>query len=1347
MSETFRVVCPNCGQGFRAMKIHEGMTARCMKCGVPIVLQPPAEIPAADFAAAPPNPLPEAPAEAESTDFDVFAESPDPVESFPALEDSPETMAPAPTAPTAAKRGGSGAKMIAAIGVLVVVGLTSAGGAYYYWTAGGDSAMPQGAPARAVASADAPAPPAPPATPPSNRPRIVRKLPEKTPRLPVDYANLGVPDVGLQVTVDDMTQDAAGRYQLSGGAVWEDGSLKLKDGGRLATPLRCGAVVQVALWIDAPRLKSADGDWKIRCVFPTAAGRDIRVELQRPLTGARRFGRIATCLAPSTGEPAPADVHLSVEMEDFGAGWWLIHCHHGLVCIVTPSGEFAHAYVPVLMAPITGFQIENPGIQAGVREIQIGVSAVPAQTPTDPEAYAAAMEDRWRWSADLFAGNVDAARERIDKAKEAFRRNGGEADPGFLACLGGEAALAELAGDIERADSLYNEYRPKTRALLGDAHPWTAQADFDLGASYWRRGEPDKAEELMSEGLDRFRRLGRRQESFLAALDVAIKCAKSTGKPVRVVALERDRIECVRALYGESDPRYRRALEEMSAALHAAREYDESLRTQNRALELARENPGDKNSERIDGLAAAARFHLSRGFAELDKAEEHCLEALKCMEQEGRTEESLYFQLQFWRLAVSDLSPEGRKLDEDEFRKHAGALEAALSRKNPLDHEESETLFCVAFLSSFAAKPEKAYAVAKLALDRYRLSPQYDERPAYPRMLRALCPLAAAAKKSEEMRPILREALQSEWAKFDRVRRTLADDARRRAALAPYGNLLDAAWPLFGEDEAGVLEAYQSLLPRKDLGRIAGRRARAYRSRPELAETFETYERFAERVAFLAEQSRPDAPMKVAPLSNPFAAKRDELEVELNAKCPEFSLLSQAPTVDAALESLDDETAIVDVYDCLALNKEKKVGYVAKAFVLRKGKPVQIATLGDLETIERHVAEWRARRYGEKEAKGEDHGAALKRLLWKPLEPLLEGATTVVVSPNRSLAGFPWPALAGKEKGSYLIEEYAFAVLPSVAAFANDARREPPPADGALLCLANPNLKAQPGFTDIAEGPFAFAPDRYPTRSDEEILPLAGGEKEAKQVAELFEGKFAGRSATVLSGDDVAEAAVRERLVQARVAHFACRTLFGIQAGRGSQPFGVALVLSPFGGDSYVDTPVAAIALAGANVPPGFTDDRKRAPDDGFLTDAEIAGLDLGALDLVVLSAGDAGLGTAGRGAALVALQKAFHDAGARSTLAGLWRTDESAMQALVLEFYRNFWEKGMSRAQALREAQLRRMREYDPKRGKLRSAEADSQEEASEDEQSEDDEPKVKKTVRQPPYFWAGFQLSGRWK
>ena len=46
------------------------------------------------------------------------------------------------------------------------------------------------------------------------------------------------------------------------------------------------------------------------------------------------------------------------------------------------------------------------------------------------------------------------------------------------------------------------------------------------------------------------------------------------------------------------------------------------------------------------------------------------------------------------------------------------------------------------------------------------------------------------------------------------------------------------------------------------------------------------------------------------------------------------------------------------------------------------------------------------------------------------MHPQLGDAQRVLISPDGATARFPWPALPGKEPGSYLIEQVAIAVVP-----------------------------------------------------------------------------------------------------------------------------------------------------------------------------------------------------------------------------------------------------------------------------------------------------------------------------
>ena len=64
-----------------------------------------------------------------------------------------------------------------------------------------------------------------------------------------------------------------------------------------------------------------------------------------------------------------------------------------------------------------------------------------------------------------------------------------------------------------------------------------------------------------------------------------------------------------------------------------------------------------------------------------------------------------------------------------------------------------------------------------------------------------------------------------------------------------------------------------------------------------------------------------------------------------------------------------------------------------------------------------------------------------------------------------------------------------------------------------------------------------------------------------------------------------------------------------------------------------------------------------------------------------------------------------------------------------MVDFYDNLWKKKLSKLEALRQAQLKMLREG-IQRGVVR-----------------DDLPATEKNRRLPPYYWAPFALSGDWR
>lgn len=90
--------------------------------------------------------------------------------------------------------------------------------------------------------------------------------------------------------------------------------------------------------------------------------------------------------------------------------------------------------------------------------------------------------------------------------------------------------------------------------------------------------------------------------------------------------------------------------------------------------------------------------------------------------------------------------------------------------------------------------------------------------------------------------------------------------------------------------------------------------------------------------------------------------------------------------------------------------------------------------------------------------------------------------------------------------------------------------------------------------------------------------------------------------------------------------------------------------------------------------------------EDGVLTAKELSDMNLGDVNLVVLSACQSGLGDA-FGEGVFGLQRGFKLAGAKSLLMTLWKVDDKATQLLMTEFYRQLLN-GKSKTESLRIAQ-----------------------------------------------------------
>ena len=263
----------------------------------------------------------------------------------------------------------------------------------------------------------------------------------------------------------------------------------------------------------------------------------------------------------------------------------------------------------------------------------------------------------------------------------------------------------------------------------------------------------------------------------------------------------------------------------------------------------------------------------------------------------------------------------------------------------------------------------------------------------------------------------------------------------------------------------------------------------------------------------------------------------------------------------------------------------------------------------------------------------------LHKLLIEPIAKFLPNPNAhVAFIPQESLFLVPFAALKDPS-GKYLIEKYPISTVPSIQALALTRQRlgnqnTIQPKDALIVGVSAQQV------IQLAGKPVTLAP-----------LPAA--ETEAQSITKIFKSE-------ALLGQQATKAAVLARMPQAKVIHLATHGLL----------------------DALKDDGIpGAIAL----FPTG------KQLNDGLLTADEIVNLNLKA-ELVVLSACDTGRGTIS-GDGVIGLSRSLLRAGVPSVIVSLWSVPDAPTAELMVEFYRNWREKKMDKAQAVRQAMLTTMK------------------------------------------------------
>jgi Uncharacterized protein conserved in bacteria len=135
-------------------------------------------------------------------------------------------------------------------------------------------------------------------------------------------------------------------------------------------------------------------------------------------------------------------------------------------------------------------------------------------------------------------------------------------------------------------------------------------------------------------------------------------------------------------------------------------------------------------------------------------------------------------------------------------------------------------------------------------------------------------------------------------------------------------------------------------------------------------------------------------------------------------------------------------------------------------------------------------------------------------------------------------------------------------------------------------------------------------------------------------------------------------------------------------------------------------------------------------------------------VDLIVLSACNTATpgGARSNGIEIEGFGSIAHEAGAKSVIATLWSVFDASTKDIMVEFYRGFRAGKITKAEALRRAQIKVMNgQYKPAAG---AAKRSSDIIVFEDEDKDRKPFKVDpKAPFAHPYYWSPFTLMGNWR
>lgn len=314
--------------------------------------------------------------------------------------------------------------------------------------------------------------------------------------------------------------------------------------------------------------------------------------------------------------------------------------------------------------------------------------------------------------------------------------------------------------------------------------------------------------------------------------------------------------------------------------------------------------------------------------------------------------------------------------------------------------------------------------------------------------------------------------------------------------------------------------------------------------------------------------------------------------------------------------------------------------------------------------------------------------------LWKPLIPHLQGITDIWFAPQGMLSVTAIESLPGLEKMD-LGNPFTLHRLTSTRQLVlEDMKRSQCKSgkrDAEFVAYGGINYSADSKSINAADRQRQRS-NRRGTRSlltardifgkdkrdvDAKIEPLPGTKEEAEFLVNLVKDEKKGK-ATLLDEEKASESSFKDFSGKMPgLMHIGTHGFYFGSNGAGSSGAMSAEALA---------MQRSGLLLAGAETGLFQPESLPADAEDGILTAAEIARLDMSDSDLIVMSACETGLGKVGADG-VFGLQRGFKKAGASALMMSLWKVDDDATAQLMQTFYEGWLKEGLTKSQALEKA------------------------------------------------------------